>query len=289
MSRRKGISIRQRRVSAELRTLREKQGLSCKDVAIALDCSESKISRMETGERGLYSDDVAAILGFLRAPTRVRHELLALVRDGEERNWHEIHGKLPTNWKDLIRFENDATAIYNYEPLVVPGLAQTPDYARSVIQGTNPRLGEAEVEALVATRLTRQVILGRRNAPVVHLMVDEMVLRRPVSEPGVLRGQLQHLLSLGERRNVFVQVVPFAIGIHPGLRGPFVILEFAEEPTLAHVESRDTSSFLEEEVHLEAVKLAWRGLRAAALSPEDSARLIASAVGESTPPEEREP
>jgi transcriptional regulator with XRE-family HTH domain len=289
MSRRKGISIRQRRVSAELRRLREKQRLSCKDVALALDCSESKISRMETGERGLYSDDVAAILGFLRAPTSLRHELLALVRDGEERNWHEIHGKLPTNWKDLIRFENDATAIYNYEPMLFPGLAQTPEYTRAILHGTNPRLTEAEIETLVATRLSRQVILGRRNAPLVQLMLDEMVLRRTVNEIGVLRGQLQQLLRLSERPNVTVQIVPFATGVHPGLEGPFVLLDFASEPSVAYMDSRGTSSFLEEEAHIDRVRVAWRGLRAIALSPEDSARLIASTVGESTPHEEREP
>ena len=88
--------------------------MSCKDVAEALDCSESKISRMETGDRGLYADDVAAVLGYLRAPGKLRQELLDLVRNGEARNWHEIHGKLPTNWKDLISLENEATAIYNY-------------------------------------------------------------------------------------------------------------------------------------------------------------------------------
>jgi hypothetical protein len=108
---------------------------------------------METGERGLYADDVAAILEPLRAPADLRHELLALVRDGEERNWHEIHGRLPTNWKDLISFENVATAIYNYEPMVIPGLAQTPDHARTLTHGTNPRLSEAEVETLVAARM----------------------------------------------------------------------------------------------------------------------------------------
>jgi transcriptional regulator with XRE-family HTH domain len=289
MSRRKGISIRQRRVSGELRTLREKRGLSCKDVAAALDCSESKISRMETGERGLYADDVAAILGYLRAPTGLRHELLALVRDGEERNWHEIHGKLPTNWKDLIRFENDATAIYNYESLVIPGLAQTPDYARALMQGIEPGLSDAELENLVAARMTRQVILGRRNAPTVHLLIDEMVLRRPIGAPRMLRAQLQHLLILGERLKVTLQVVPFAVGAHPGLTGPFVILEFAEEPALAHMESRGSSSFLEEEEHLASVKVAWRGIRAIALSPEDSARLIASAIDKLTPGEERAP
>src|SRR5882672_3348795 len=106
MVKRKGISVRQRRVSRELRILREERGMSCMDVARALDCSESKISRMETGERGLYADDVAAVLGFLQASGKLRHELLELVRNGEAKNWHEIHGKLPTNWRDLIKFEN---------------------------------------------------------------------------------------------------------------------------------------------------------------------------------------
>src|SRR5699024_12592010 len=122
-------------------------------------------SRMGTGDRGWDPDDVAALVGFLRARSEVRQELLGLVRDGQERNWHEIHGKLPTNWKALIRFENDAAAISNYEPLVVPGLAQTPDYARAIIHGTHPRLSNGEVDTLVATRPSPQVILRRRPAP----------------------------------------------------------------------------------------------------------------------------
>ncbi|OZM75027.1 transcriptional regulator [Amycolatopsis antarctica] len=289
MARRKGISVRQRRVSAELRSLREARKLSCKDVARALDCSESKISRMETGERGLYVDDVAAILGFLRAPATIRQELLALVRDGEERNWHELHGKLPTTWTNLIRIERDAAAILNYEPMFFPGLAQTPDYARHLIHGTDPALSEPEVDTLVSARLSRQAIIGRRDAPQVHLIVDETVLRRPVVTPEIMRAQLHHLLALSERRTITVQVVPFTSAAHPGLRGPFVLLEFASEPTLAHVESRNSSSFLEEDEHIDSVRLAWRRLRTIALSPEDSARLIASAAGELTSDKEHGP
>jgi transcriptional regulator with XRE-family HTH domain len=286
MTRRKGISIRQRRVSAQLRVLREKRGLSCKDVAVALGCSESKVSRMETGERGLYADDVAAILGFLCAPAELRHELVALVRDGEERNWHEIHGKLPTNWKDLIRFENDATAIYNYEPMLIPGLAQIPDYSRAVIHGSGPSLSENDLETLVAARMTRQIILGRRQAPAVHLLIEETVLQRPVGEPDMLRTQLRHLLTLSERPKITIQVVPFAVGAHPGLAGPIVLLEFAGEPTLAYSETFLSSSFLEESEHVDGVKIAWRRLRAIAMSPEDSVRRIARAIGELTPREE---
>jgi transcriptional regulator with XRE-family HTH domain len=202
MAKRKGISVRQRRVSRELRGLRESRHLSCKDVAKALDCSESKISRMETGERGLYSDDVAAILGFLQAPGKLRQELLDLVRNGEARNWHEIHGKLPTNWKDLIDFENEASTIYTYQPLVIPGLAQTPEYACAMIRGLNESLSQEDTDALVAARMKRLVLLGRSNAPNLHLLIEEMVLHRSMGDSTMMYGQLQHLLSVAARRNL---------------------------------------------------------------------------------------
>lgn len=183
---RKGASVPQRRVSTELRALRLSRGLSCADVAGAIGCSESKISRMEAGNRGLRADEVAAILGYLRAPAALRQELVDLVRAGEHRNWHAIHGKLPNDWKDLIGFEADATALYNYEPLLIPGLAQTPDYARAIIEGTHDGLSEAELNTLVATRMARQVVLGRAQ---VHLLIDEGALRRHLGEPAMMRAQ----------------------------------------------------------------------------------------------------
>ncbi|MEV1120532.1 helix-turn-helix transcriptional regulator [Actinosynnema sp. NPDC049800] len=276
---RKGASVRQRRVSTELRALRLARGLSCADVASAIGCSESKISRMETGTRGLRADEVAAILGYLRAPAALRQELVDLVRAGEHRNWHAIHGKLPSNWKDLIGFEAEATALYNYEPLLVPGLAQTPDYARAIIRGTHDGLSEAEVNTLVATRMGRQVVLGRAQ---VHLLIDEGALRRHLGDPAMMRAQLSHLTALTGRANILIQVVPFEAAAHPGLEGPFVRLEFADQPGLVYVESRSTSTFLEEERYLNDATLAWQKLRDLALSPEKSVGLMAELAGKST-------
>lgn len=289
MGKRRGVSVRQRRVSAQLRAYRIAAGLTCRDIARALDCSESKISRMETGDRGLYADDVSAILGLLHVPSAHRHELLELVREGEERNWHEIHGKLPPNWKELIRFESEATSIFNYEPMLFPGLAQVPDYSRAIIQGASPQLTDSEVDALVATRMTRQVIFGRRPAPSIHLIVDETVLTRPVCSREIMRAQLSHMLSLNERSNVTIQVVPFSARAHPGLEGPFVILDAESAPPVAYMDSCATSSFLEEDEQIQRVRVAWRGIRAVALSPEESMRRIAEAIDERTAPEELAP
>lgn len=285
----KRTSVRQRRVSAELRTLRMAAGMTCKEVSDGLGFSESKISRMETGDRGLYADDVSAILGFLRAPQDKRQELLQLLRDGEQRNWHEIHGKLPADWKQLIRFEEQAHAIKNYEPLVIPGLAQTPEYARALMRGIDKRLPEPELEKLVAARLSRQVVLSRSDGPSVHLLIEEGVLHRRVGNDEIMSEQLEGLLRMGNRSKVTIQVVPFAVGTHPGLEGPLVLLDFVDEPSLAHTESRGTSSYLEDEIPVARTKIAWQELVAMALAPEDSARLIATLIGNLTPTEEPEP
>ncbi|MET7993882.1 helix-turn-helix transcriptional regulator [Amycolatopsis sp. NPDC005232] len=285
----KRTSVRQRRVSAELRALRIKANLTCREVSEGLGFSESKISRMETGDRGLYVDDVSAILGFLHAPTEKRQELLTLLREGEERNWHEIHGKLPPNWKELIRFEDHASAIKNYEPLLIPGLGQTPEYARALMHSIDSSLSDGEIEKLIAVRLNRQLVLGRIDAPTVHLLIDEGVLRRVVGSPEIMLGQLQHLQVMANRSNVVLQVVPFSAGGHPGLEGPFLLLEFVDEPTLAYAETVGASSFLEDDEPVTRAKRGWKGLIAVALSPEDSARLIASVIGNLNTPEEPVP
>jgi transcriptional regulator with XRE-family HTH domain len=174
MARRKGVSVRQRRVSTELRAWRIKRGLSCKEVARALGWSESKVSRMETGERGLYVDDVAAILGFLRVPAEIRQDLMDLVRAGNERNWHEIGGSAPTSklLRDLIRFENEAIAIYNFEPLLLPGLVQTAEYTRTLIRKAAPNRTEQEIEGMVAVRKNRQRVLDRADPPQLRLIIE---------------------------------------------------------------------------------------------------------------------
>lgn len=281
-----GASIRQRRVSSELRALRQARGLTCEQVANALDCSIAKISRMETGSRGLYPDDVAAILGYLQAPAKLREELLTLVRDGHKPNWIQVGGKLPTAWKQLIDFETDAIALYNYEPLLIPGLLQTDEYARAVIKAGNQELSEREVDLLVRTRMGRRAILSRANGPTLAAIVDEMVLRRPVGEPGVMRGQLQHLMYMVRRARIELRVVPFKVGANPGLNGPFLILEFADQPTLVHMDFRAASGLLEEASVIRSVKLAWRELQAKALPPEASAQFVAKVAGEMPQPEE---
>jgi hypothetical protein len=175
-----------------------------------------------------------------------------------------------------MSLESDATAITNFEPLVVPGLLQTPEYATAITRGIDDGLSESEVNALVATRMGRQTLLAKRNAPTLHAIIDEIALLRPIGEPGVMMRQRQHLVTCAQRPNITVQVLPMAAGATPGLGGPIVILDLVDGRSVVHLEARRAGAFLSEEPHVRATKLAMRRLRALALAPDESARLIAS-------------
>jgi transcriptional regulator with XRE-family HTH domain len=267
-------SIRSRQAAAELRTLREQAGLSGAEVAKRLGMSPSKISRIETGNSGLQIEDVAALLGLYQVPASVRDELLDLVRRSEERGWWTRQPGLPQLWRSLIDFEAKATRVQNYEALVVPGLLQTAEYARAIIQGVAPTVSEAELDNLVAARMARQAVLTRSSAPQFFAVVDEGALRRPVGESGVMRRQLHHLLGAAEQPHVTLRVVPLVAGAYAGLRGPFVILEFVEEPALVFMENHGTGLFLEEEADLAAYRLALGTILHAALAPAATTELI---------------
>jgi hypothetical protein len=205
---------------------------------------------------------------------QVATELLDLVRRSEERGWWTRQPGLPKLWRSLIDFEAKATRVQNYEALFVPGLLQTAEYARAVIQGIAPAITPAELDNLVAARMARQALLTRADAPQFCAVVDEGALRRPIGEPGVMRRQLQHLLVVAGQPHVMLRVVPLGAGAHAGLRGSFVILEFAEEPALVHVENQSIGLFLEEEVDLASYRLALGTILQIALAPAATIELI---------------
>jgi transcriptional regulator with XRE-family HTH domain len=273
-------SVRSRQVAAELRTLREQAGLSGAEVAKLMGMSPSKISRIETGNSGLQIEDVAALLGLYQVPAATRDELLDLVRRAEERGWWTRQPGLPKLWRTLIDFEAKATRIQNYEALVVPGLLQTAEYTRAVIQGIAPTVSATELDSLVAARMARQALLTRASAPQFFAVVDEGALRRPIGEPGVMHRQLHHLLVVAEQPHVTLRVVPLAAGTHAGLRGPFMILEFDEEPALVYLENHGTVMFLEEEADLSSYRVALGNILQVALAPAATIELITQVAAE---------
>jgi transcriptional regulator with XRE-family HTH domain len=273
-------SVRSRQVSLLLRTLREDLGLSGAEVAKALGMSPSKISRIETGSRGLRVDDVAVMLGHYKVPEQKRNQILDQVRKSEERGWWESQGLgLPQLWQALINFESRATRIQNFEALVVPGLLQTDEYTEALIRSINKTLSKVELTNLVASRRARQAVLGRRELQFLAI-IDEGALLRPIAESGVMRRQLRHLVDTGERPNITVCVVPLQAGPYAGLQGPFAVLEFEDEPSLAYIENHHFGMFLDEKEDIAAYRVALGNILNEALEPAESAQLIASLAEE---------
>jgi transcriptional regulator with XRE-family HTH domain len=274
-------SVRSRQVSALLRRLREELGLSAAEVAKALGMSPSKISRIETGSRGLRADDVAAMLGHYKVPEQERARILDQVRKSEERGWWESQGLgLPQLWQALINFESRATRIQNFEALMVPGLLQTAEYSEIIIGSLNKTLSKVELTNLVASRMARQAVLSRRDLHYLAV-IDEGALRRPIAESGVMRRQLRHLVDTAERPNVTIRVVPLQARQYAGLRGPYAILEFEDEPSLVYFANQGTTMFLDERDDVAAYRVAFGNILNEALDQAESVALIASLAEES--------
>lgn len=274
------MTVTSRQVSGELRRLRKRAGLTSAQAGEGLGISQSKVSRIETGQAGLDVGEVAAMCGFYHADAACRERLLTLVRDAARSGLMRPHGRdLPEQWQQLIEWESEATVMRNYQPLMVPGLLQTTDYARAIITGTAEReLTDRELEEMVSSRLGRQSILSRPMPPDLHVVLHEPVLHLPVGTPGVMAGQLNALLAMAERPRVTLRIVPMMAGPHPGLEGPFMIMDFPDDPTLIYLENRAVSIFLEDEPQLDSYRLAWQAILAKALTPKRSMEVIAAAL-----------
>lgn len=274
--------VRSRQVANQLRALREGARLTGAEVAKQLGMSPSKISRIETGHRGLTVEVVSALLGLYQVPERQREQILDQVRKSGERGWWESRGLgLPESWTTLINFESRATRIQNYEALVVPGLLQTAEYTGALRKGINTAMTESELTNFVASSMARQAILRR---PELHFLavVDDGALRRPLTERGVMRRQLRHLADDAERPNVTIRVVPWQVGAHAGQRGSFAVMDFTDEPSLVYLENQTSCTFLDEQADVAAYRAALSNILNVALEPAESVELIAKLAADHT-------
>ncbi|MFF5473883.1 helix-turn-helix domain-containing protein [Streptomyces achromogenes] len=214
-----------------LQELREAAGLSREEAARALRVTSATVRRMETAEVALKIPYVQVLLTTYGVPDE---EAGAFVRLAEEANqpgwWQRFHDVLPDWFSLYVSLEGAARIIRSYEPHFVPGLLQTEDYARAVMEaGTVGHTSPETVDRHVSLRMERQRLLDREDPPHLWVIMDETVLRRPVStSPKVLRDQLDRLLEYAERDRVTLQIAEFAAGPHPGTYAPFTLFRFAE-------------------------------------------------------------
>jgi transcriptional regulator with XRE-family HTH domain len=218
-------TVRRRELGANLRALRTDAGLTVEQVAERLLCSQSKISRLETGHRGASQRDIRDLCNLYGvADPAERDRLMALAREGKQQAWWHSYD---LRYQTYVGLEDEAVSIRAYNANVVPGLLQTEDYARAVTKAVLPQRTAGAVTQEVDARLTRQQLLTKRDPPNVQVILDESVLRRVVGNPGVMRAQLGQLLELSLLPNVAIQVLPYAAGALPAVETKFIILGFS--------------------------------------------------------------
>lgn len=271
MARRAGTSVRSRRLAYILKKLRSAAGISTDAVGEAVGMSGSKISRIETSGMGIYLDDLEKLLYYYKVARKQRVELLDLARHAEQRGLLRVNNQnLPEDWQTWADFEDEASSLLFYEPLVIPGLLQTPEYARSIIKATGHGLTNPQVDALVASRMARQGLLSRNPPLKLSVIIEQGVLERPFHDQGAQRRQIRHLIDAGERPNITVRVVPTDAELHGGLSGPFVILRYDEDPSLVLLENKVASLFIDEDDQIEVFEATWAALRRLAYTPEET-------------------
>ncbi|MFJ6676415.1 helix-turn-helix transcriptional regulator [Actinosynnema sp. NPDC091369] len=268
-----GVSTRG--IGFELERLRKAAKLNLQSVAQGLGVSISTISRLENGKREPTVEEVASILTVIGVVGAERHRLLDQARGGSGLGL--VEGSNPTvQSRTYLNFEIRATTITNFELMLVPGLAQTAEYAFAIISALMLDQDEPDIEARVARRMARQTILARSSPPQVNLIIAEAALRLSVGGREVMARQIHHLIDLSHRPNVSVRVIPADVGPHPGLVGQFVILDFRDDPTVVHVEDRATGLFLGDPAQVESYRLTLKRLTEVALDEQDSVWLMSS-------------
>jgi transcriptional regulator with XRE-family HTH domain len=253
--------------AAELRAHRAQAGMSRDELAEKVNCSASLVAMIET-ERRTPSRDFAAgcdqVFGtpgtFARLEERLR----------------EV--PFPASFRPFAAHEAIATSLRSFEVSLVPGLLQTPEYARAVL-ATRPNTSQEQIDLLVTARLARQDVWDREDPPLMWALIDEGVLHREVGTAEVMRGQLAHLAEMSRRPNITVQVVPYSAGPHSGLLGAFVIAEVDDSPAIAYLETAAEGETVEEPSVVAGVVLKFDTLRSEAL-PHGASRDMIMRVAE---------
>jgi transcriptional regulator with XRE-family HTH domain len=238
--------VQRRRLRTELRRARLDLGLTQEQVAGAMDWSLSKLIRIENGSVGISTNDLKAILAHYKITDEGRNaELLGLARGARERSWWSTYRDASPRLIQLIEFESAASIIRNFQPMLIPGLLQTEEYATAMIRNLSPAATAQEVKTGVEIRMRRQQILQQAEMPLMFFIMDEAAVKRLVGGKEAMRRQIKRLVDESAKPAVTIEVVPLAAGEHPGMQGPFMLFEFpdAEDEDALYLEGPSDSRF----------------------------------------------
>ena len=274
-------------LGGELRRLRKRRGLTRESAGWEIRASESKISRMELGRVPFKERDLADLLTLYNVDDQDRLRLLDLARRANAPGWWQRFGDVVPPWfLAYLGLEEAASLIRTYEVHFVPGLLQTPDYARAVIRLGHAHASEAEIDRRTELRRLRQEVLRRPSPPHLWAVIDEAVLRRPVGDEEVMRGQLEALVEASVQPHVRLQIVPFRAGGLAPDGCPFAILRFSEAalPDVVYVEQLTSAMYLDKQTDVDSYALAMDQACLKAEPPDRTADILAEMLSEMAAP-----
>lgn len=242
----------------------------------AVGSSGSRVQRIEAGEIKPRPGDVLELLQVYSVPLEsdLSRSLQVMARASLEPGWWQRLGSIPTRYGTLIAYEEEATDIRNFEPMLVPGLLQTEGYARAVCS-VGVETDEPLIERRVQARMQRQAILTRKERrPRVHAIVSEAALLVEVGSLEVMKEQLDHLVTVASRPNIKIQVLRFGAGAHMADQGSFFVLGLNDDPPLGYIDTLAGALFLEGHEDLQRVERVWSHLESLAMSPAESVKYV---------------
>lgn len=270
--------VQRRRLRTELRRARQDAGLTQEAVAAEMDWSLSKIIRIETGSVGVSTNDLTALLRLYQvADAEQTKELIELARGARQQSWwSKYRSSISPVYFQYIEYESAASAVREYQSLVIPGLLQTEEYATALIRQHRQNFSPKRVRTLVEIRLTRQKLLLDQAKPhQLFFILDEGVIRRLLGDKELRQPQIARLISMADMKNVTIQVLPFGAGIHRGMAESFDILQFNDGADVLYFESSREAIFSRDEAEeVSTYRELFGHLKAIALGREETRRFL---------------
>ncbi|MFD0688584.1 helix-turn-helix domain-containing protein [Actinomadura fibrosa] len=274
-------TVRQRRLGLELRRLRDANSLTVEQIASRLNWSASKLSRLENAKIGARVSDVRLLLELYGVDESHKGEILALAHAATQPGWwldyrHDINKGLA----DYIAYEDEAESVRQYETQVIPGLLQSPGYARYVIASYSAVVptSPAVVDRRVKARLRRQDVLRRASPLRLSVILDESVLLRRIGDATIMNEQLTRLAEWSRLPNITLRVMPLHVNRSPVMSESFTLMSFstaydAELYDVVILENISSSEFRDEDTSY-FYQLAWEQLIRSTLDPDESRQLV---------------
>lgn len=283
MARRPGPTLRRRKLIKELVAAREAADMSLRELAAEMDLQPSSVSKIENGLQGLTVRNIKAI-GRITGLSKAKIDNLVLLAADDENyeDWLvEFRSTMP-DWFELFpELEQDADQIWTYFAELVDGRLQTPAYAEAVARAGRPDISDEARRRSVELRMKRQAMLDRDDPPVLHVILNEAVVRRPVGGESVMHEQIQHLIALAKRPNITIQILPFSVGAHPSMKTSFILLRFPEgfdDMDCVYLENFNGEVWQERPDHVANYTNVFTRQRSMALSSKKTVSLLTSLV-----------